>query len=187
MNFRNLEKNELNCRVQSAGKVGVKLLLYKDARADMEILDETVGPENWQCEYSEQKGILFCKLGIFCRNPLKNDEGTWVWKEDAGSESNQDAEKGCASDAFKRAGFRWGIGRVLYTAPEIFIYEFDNKNEKNAAIYHSEDGKTHKCYDKFTVEKIAYSEDGKRITGLAIRNESLGKRVYVWQDKSKQK
>ena len=179
--FRPLEADEIKCRVAQCGKAGVKLLLYKDARCDMDILDETVGNENWQDEYYEAKGILFCRIGI--NIGARMDCLTeWIWKADAGAESNMEADKGNASDALKRAGFRWGIGRALYTAPEIFIYETDSKGKKNAVIGTSKDGKP-ACYDKFSVEKIKYSDDGKRIIGLAIRNESLNKRVFVWQAK----
>lgn len=184
--FRNLEAGEIECRLAKTGKMGVDLLIYKDARVDMNILDETVGQENWQCDYKECKGILFCKIGINVSCTLKyidpvEAEPRWIWKEDAGSESNQEAEKGNASDAFKRAAFRWGIGRALYTAPNIHIFATDQKGVPQVTIT-ERDGRYY-CYDKFSVEKIAYSEDGRRITGLAIRNETLNKRVFVWQEK----
>lgn len=100
------------------------VLLYKDARCDMAILDETVGPSNWQKEFYDCDGTLFCKVGIRIRRDFQTvsapyDE--WVWKSDAGAPSNMEAEKGEASDAFKRACTNWGIGRELYTAPAIWI------------------------------------------------------------------
>lgn len=82
-------------------------LAYIDARQVMDRLDDVCGPENWQCEYSEVKGHVYCKIGI-------NIDGNWVWKSDCGIESNFDAEKGEASDAFKRAAVKWGVGRFLY-------------------------------------------------------------------------
>lgn len=186
MKFRNLTEKEIFCRIQSIDKAGLNLLLYKDARVDMEILDETVGAENWQCDYEEHRGILFCKLGININYKTENlnELPMWIWKTDAGSESNTEAEKGNASDAFKRAGFRWGIGRALYTSPEIRVWETDAAGQKNANIWHSDDGKTHKCYDDFSVERIKFSDDGKRIIGLAIRNDTLNKRVFVWQEEA---
>lgn len=110
MEFRALNADEIDVRVQNIAKdsSGVILLLYKDARVDMNILDETVGCENWQREHYECKGNLFCKVGI------RTKSGDWVWKSDCGIESNAEAKKGEASDSFKRACFNVGIGRELY-------------------------------------------------------------------------
>lgn len=116
MEFRTLKPNEISVRIGQVTAKGVTLLLYKDARADMTILDETVGAEYWQREHYECKGNLFCRVGIL-NAPL--DE--WIWKSDCGIESNTEKEKGEASDSFKRACVNWGIGRELYTAPFIFI------------------------------------------------------------------
>ena len=93
MKFRDLTANEIECRVQSVKQNGLVLLLYKDARCDMNILDETVGAENWQREHYECKGNLFCRVGI------RHLDG-WVWKSDCGTESNTEAQKGEASDSF---------------------------------------------------------------------------------------
>lgn len=163
MQFRNLNESEIEVRIAQIkeGK-GVSLLLYKDARCDMNILDETVGSENWQREHYECKGNLFCRVGIKC-------DGEWIWKSDCGTESNTEAQKGEASDSFKRACFNWGIGRELYTAPFIFI------GLECVNLY----GK--KTFDKFAVEKIRI--ENKRITGLSIRNVTLNKRVFVWTSK----
>jgi hypothetical protein len=92
------------------------MLLYKNARVDRQMLDETFGQMNWQDRYSEHKGNLFCSIGVY-----DADKKEWVWKEDCGTESNTEKEKGEASDAFKRAGFRWGIGIELYSSPFIFL------------------------------------------------------------------
>lgn len=173
--FRDLRADEIECRVSQAKQNGVSILLYKDARVDMNILDETVGPENWQDRFYEHKGILFCSVGINTNYGLNDDlaPDRWVWKDDAGVESNQEAEKGNASDARKRAGFAWGIGRELYTAPFIWIKAEDcvSLKEKNGRW---------QCYDKFAVEKIVIEQ--KRIVALAVKNVSYGKRVYIWQD-----
>ena len=122
---------------------------------------------NWQREHYECKGNLFCRVGI-CVETKKGESifPEWVWKSDCGTESNTEAQKGEASDSFKRACFNWGIGRSLYTAPFIWI---------PSTKYTTKNGK---CYDKFKVEKIKI-EDGT-ITGLAIKNESTGERVFVW-------
>lgn len=159
MNFRDLTKDDIEVRVQSVKKNGLVLLLYKNARVDMNILDETVGAENWQNKFYEHKGILFCSLGINTNYNKPDLPDRWVWKDDAGVESNTEAEKGNASDARKRSGFAWGIGRELYTSPFIWI-----KADKCKI----EDGK---CYDSFSVEKIKI--ENKRIVGLAIRNDRI--------------
>lgn len=168
MKFRTLNADEIEVRVAQCTSKGVSLLLYKDARCDMRILDETVGAENWQREHYECKGNLFCKVGIKCGSD-------WIYKSDCGAESYTEKEKGEASDSFKRACVNWGIGRELYTSPFIFI-GFDSGNvtqmEKN--------GKP-TTYDKFKVEKIII-ENG-RITALSIINTSLKKRAFVWQIK----
>lgn len=180
MDFRNLTEKELKCRMQQVGKAGVELLLYKDARCDMDILDETVGAENWECRYSENKGILFCSIGINVNYYDPHGIPLLVWKEDAGTESNMEADKGAASDAFKRAGFRWGIGRALYTCPKLFVYALNNKTgEPNAVITFDDKKQKYVCYDKFSVERIKYSDDGKRIIGISIWNDSLNKRALA--------
>ena len=116
MKFRTLTAEEVECRIGIVRDKGVSLLLYKDARCDMAILDETVGPENWQRAHEVVNGNLFCKVGIW-----RSQFSDWVWKQDVGVESRTEAEKGQASDAFKRACVNWGIGRELYTAPFIWI------------------------------------------------------------------
>ena len=120
LNFRPLRADEVEARIgvvktPSEGKKGgVALLLYKDARCDMNLLDETVGPMNWQKSYSRENRN--CTVSIW-----DDQKGQWVSKEDTGTESNTEAEKGLASDSFKRACFNCGIGRELYTAPFIWI------------------------------------------------------------------
>ena len=156
--FRDLRADEIEVRVQSVKEKGVVLLLYKNARCDMNILDETIGPENWQREHYECKGNLFCRVGIH----VARDDGSseWVWKSDCGTESNTDAEKGEASDSFKRACFNWGIGRELYTAPFIFVPSYKCTPMSNG-----------KCYDKFIVEKVVIKD--KKIVAISIINSSF--------------
>lgn len=114
--MRALKPDEIEVRVGTVGAKGVTMLLYKNARVDRQILDETFGQLNWQDRYSEHKGNLFCSIGVY-----DADKKEWVWKEDCGTESMTEKEKGEASDAFKRAGFRWGIGIELYSSPFIFM------------------------------------------------------------------
>lgn len=170
--FRPLYESEIEVKVKQVKDTGLVALLYKTARTDMDLLDETVGAENWTNDYREIKGNLYCGIGI-----KDGDMCTWKW--DCGIESREDEEgnekKGEASDAFKRAGFRWGIGRELYTSPFIWI------SADKANITTGRNGKP-TCNDKFKVEKIVYSEDGKRIVGLAIYNVTKKARAFVWQE-----
>lgn len=163
--FRDLRADEIECRVQSVKENGLVLLLYKDARTDMNILDETVGSSNWQNKFYEHKGILFCSLGINTNFDKPDLPDRWVWKDDAGVESNTEAEKGNASDARKRSGTAWGIGRCLYTAPFIWV-PAEKCNIQNG-----------KCYDKFAVEKIKI--ENKQITGLSIWNTTKNVRAFA--------
>jgi hypothetical protein len=112
--FRALKPDEVEVRVGMTAATGFSLLLYKNARCDMAILDETVGPMNWQRHHTKDNAN--CVVALWCDNKKE-----WIEKEDTGTESNQDAEKGLASDSFKRACFNWGIGRELYTSPFIWV------------------------------------------------------------------
>ena len=158
--FRDLRADEIEVRVQSVQKdgKGLVLLLYKNARCDMNILDETVGAENWQREHYECKGNLFCRVGI--RVEHETEQSEWVWKSDCGVESNTESEKGEASDSFKRACFNWGIGRELYTAPFIWVPSYKCTPFVN-----------NKCYDKFAVEKVVIKD--KKIVAISIVNTSF--------------
>lgn len=160
--FRALTEDDVEVRVGMINKNGVSLLLYKDARVDQNILDQTVGPDNWQKRYEVISGNLFCSVGI---RVLHDDsqEREWIWKQDVGTESNTEKEKGQASDAFKRACFCWGIGRELYTAPFIWI-------PKNLVTI--EDGK---CKDRFHVKYMIVKEG--IITDLIIVNQN-GSQVF---------
>ena len=140
--IRKLRADEIECKVGSVkDDGGCSLLLYKTARTDMDILDEVFGCANWKCEYTEIKGNLFCTIYIW-----NDDIKEWIAKQDCGVESAfGDKEKGEASDAFKRAGFKVGIGRELYTAPFIWIKEYDKAKDK---------------FTKFAVSSIDYNEAG---------------------------
>lgn len=148
-----LTARDIDCRVQSVsrnkrGEVGAVLLLYKDARVDMRILDEVYGATNWQRTHQLIDGNLYCTISIW-----DEDKKMWVQKQDVGTESNTEKEKGQASDSFKRAGFNVGIGRELYTAP--FIYVALDEGE----WYEGKDGKP-KCsaFTRFKVKSIGYDE-----------------------------
>ena len=175
--FRPLKADEVECRVGTCSERGVSLLLYKDARCDMALLDETVGPENWQCDYDSIDGKLFCTVGIKVMRTENYYE--WIYKQDVGVPSNMESTKGEASDAFKRACFKWGIGRELYTAPFIWI-PADKCN-----ITKGKNGKP-QCYDDFRVTEMEV-EDGE-IVKLTIRNmKRRGEVVYGTESKQPEK
>ena len=125
--IRPLMANEIEVRVGTLKKdgSGASYLLYKDSRCDMKILDEVFGAFNWQREHKELKGVIYCGVSI------RSEQGEWVTKWDAGAESNVEKEKGEASDSFKRACTNWGIGRELYTSPQIWV-NFADDYERNA-------------------------------------------------------
>lgn len=164
--FRDLRADEIECRVAQAKGTGVSLLLYKDARCDQNILDESVGAYNWMRQHTRDNAN--CIVSIWDEKKQQ-----WISKEDTGTESNTEKEKGLASDSFKRACFNWGIGRELYTAPFIWI-----KPEDCTAL--KQNGDRWQCYDSFDVEKIVI--ENKRIVAISIKNTKTGKRCYVWQD-----
>lgn len=145
LKFRNLRADEIECRIGTISENGLTLLLFKDARCDMNILDETVGPLNWKREHTRDNAN--CIVSIY-----DEEKKQWVPKEDTGKESFNEAEKGLASDSFKRACFNWGIGRELYTAP--FIYIPSNK----CTIYKNAKGKL-AVKEVFKITKIEYNEN----------------------------
>ena len=178
-----LTADDIECRVQSVvenkktGAVGAILLLYKDARVDMRILDEVFGSMGWQRSHEVINGNLFCNIEIW-----DSEKKQWVKKQDVGTESNTEKEKGQASDSFKRAGFNVGIGRELYTAPFTYVTLEDGECYKdmksgnwrvNAAV-------------KFTVSQISYN-DRREITGLTIVDKTgkvrfeMGRRIEAPQ------
>lgn len=167
LKFRPLKENEIDVRIGTINEKGLTLLLYKDARCDMNILDETVGPLNWKRLHIRDNQN--CIVSIYDK-----EKNQWIAKEDTGTESYTEKEKGLASDSFKRACVNWGIGRELYTAPFIYI-----SNEK-CKIYKNSNGK-YATYDKFLVEKITYTSN-KEIDGLSIKNQR-NERVFLKKPK----
>lgn len=166
--FRTLRADELDCRVGTCSDKGFTLLLYKDARCDQNVLDETVGEENWQRDHKEVKGNLFCGVSIWDAQKQQ-----WITKWDCGVESNTEKEKGEASDSFKRACFNWGIGRELYTSPFIYIKGNTEKNSK---------GNLAPTFRQMEVSEIEY-EDGK-ITKLVILGD--GQPIFTYGKKCSQ-
>jgi hypothetical protein len=154
--FRTLKAEEIELRVGQIKKDGCSLLLYQDSRVAMTLLDEVVGTMNWCREHNFKDGKLYCKVGIW-----DDSKNQFVYKEDVGVESNTEAEKGQASDSFKRASVNWGIGRELYTAPFTWVKLNDGETyEKN--------GRTQLSPSiKFSVKTIEY-DSNRTISKLVI-------------------
>lgn len=168
--FRTLYPHEIDVRVQQVANIGGKvkavLLLYKNARVDMDLLDEQFGCLGWQREHNFKDGKNYCKVSVYDK-----DHSIWVSKEDVGTESNTEETKGEASDAFKRACVNLGIGRELYSAPQILV-ELGNKE-------YAEDGVTKNgkpkyranSWLKFRVSAITYNAE-RSIIGLSIADNN---------------
>lgn len=166
LQFRTLTANEIECRVGNVAKdsSGFFLLLYKNARVDANILDETVGEFNWNKEYYQVKNTMFCKVGIWCE-----ERKEFVYKSDAGDDDTQMEQiKAEASDSFKRACFAWGIGRELYYSPKIYIKATDDNNK----------------FARYSVKVIEY-DDKKRITRLVIINDKTKEVVFLFGKEQK--
>lgn len=158
MEFRLLRADEIDVRISIVKDWGIGLLLYKDARCDQNILDETVGPMNWQRHHTRENAN--CIVSIW-----DSEKNQWIEKEDTGTESYTEKEKGLASDSFKRACFNWGIGRELYTAPSMLVFK------KNLKKLTEVNGKW-SCSDRFSVKDIEY--DGRKIAKVDVLNETTG-------------
>lgn len=166
--IRLLKANEIECRISVINEKGLSLLLYKDARVDQRILDETFGAFGWKRSHQCIDGNLYCTVEIFDK-----ETGEWVAKQDVGTTGYTEKEKAQASDSFKRACFNWGIGRELYSAPFIWI------PADKAAIQVKENQNREKryyCNERFYVCSIQYSED-REINALLIVNDK-GQPVY---------
>ena len=164
MEIRLLRADEIECRIGTINEKGLSLLLYKDARADMKILDETFGVFGWKRTHQSIDGNLYCTVEIW-----DSEKQSWISKQDVGTVSYTEKEKGQASDSFKRACVSVGIGRELYSAPFIWVSaqkcKIQRRNDKLI------------CYDKFSVSEISYSKD-REITALSIVNSDTGEIVY---------
>ena len=162
--IRLLKASEIDCRVAQVAKDNswCSLLLYKDARVDMNLLDEVFGPDNWQRTHEVINGQLFCNIDLW-----DEEKKCWIRKQDVGTESLTEAEKGRASDSFKRAAFNVGIGRELYTAPSIYI----NLSESDL-------NKMNKVKTRFALKNITYDEE-RNINSLLIIDDK-GKVRYKY-------
>lgn len=175
---RSLKADEIDVRVQSFSVdnqtkecKGATLLLYKNARVDMDILDEEYGKFGWQRTHAFKDGKLYCTVSVW-----DEQKQMWISREDVGTESNTEAEKGQASDSFKRANVNFGIGRELYTAPFIYI-----KADQFKAYKRTQDksgNPIYATYDKFSVADVDIKD--KQIIGLSIRNDTSKKIVFTY-------
>lgn len=162
--IRLLTKDDIEVRVAQATERGnvvkATLLLYKNARVDMKIMDELYGPFGWKRSHKLLGDRLYCIVEVW-----DNDKKEWVAKEDVGVESNTEAEKGQASDSFKRACVNWGIGRELYTAPRIVVELGNNE-------YTKRQNGTIQVWATFSVDAITYNEKERSIKSLRLVDKS---------------
>ena len=164
--IRLLSKEDIDVRVAQTNiynnngqqVVKVNLLLYKNARVDMKILDELFTPMGWKRTHKLIGDRLYCSVEVY-----NEKTGEWICKEDVGVESNTEAEKGQASDSFKRACVNWGIGRELYTAPRISVELTDKEYTRG------QDGKI-RVWATFGVKSIGYDANSRTITSLEIQD-----------------
>lgn len=160
--IRLLGKEDIDVRVAQTttynNVVKVSLLLYKDARVDMKIMDELFTPMGWKRTHKLIGDRLYCQVEVW-----DAEKKEWICKEDVGVESNTEAEKGQASDSFKRACVNWGIGRELYTAPKIVV-------ELNEKEYTKDQNGRIKVWASFTVKSIDYDKKTRTITSLEIED-----------------
>ena len=178
MNIRTLKANEIECRVQQVKENGCVLLLYKDARCDMRILDEVFGIDGWEREHQVVNGNLYCTVRVWSEK-----RNQWISKQDVGTESNTEKQKGEASDSFKRACFNIGIGRELYSAPFIWISlgKDEVKEEKTVkGIRYSLNYKV-----KFEVKEIEYDEN-REISRLIIVDQNGKERFRLGGKKKRE-
>jgi len=157
MNLELLKKplsiSDIDFRIQSINNGGyATILAYKDARVDMQRLDEVFGVFGWQRKHDIIDGRLYCSIGVY-----NSETKEWIWKQDVGTESNTEKEKGQASDSFKRACFNLGIGRELYDYPIIQVKlndtEFDKTTKKTTFNFKL---KEWKWFSQFENNKLTY-------------------------------
>lgn len=169
LNFPTLTADQIEVKIKQCGEKGAVALLYKTARTDMDMLDKVVGPMNWQRTQEEIKGNLYCTISIW-----DAEKQRWVSKSDCGIESRSDGDgnekKGEASDAFKRAGFCWGIGRELYTSPFTFLKVPTVKDDRTGKF------KLQNPFSRFEVSDIGYN--GNRAINRLIIIDDNGNTVY---------
>lgn len=161
--IRLLRAEEIECRIAAINEQGISILLYKDARVDQRILDETFGPFGWKRSHQCINGSLYCTVEIYDK-----ETGLWISKQDVGSAGFSEKEKSQASDSFKRACFNWGIGRELYSAPFIWVPSSNVNIQKRGEKYF--------CSNRFSVSSIGYNAD-REISSLTLINEK-GTAVY---------
>lgn len=163
---RLLKADEIECRISVISEKGLSLLLYKDARVDQKILDETFGMFGWKRSHQSIDGNLYCTVEI-----RDQETGEWIAKQDVGTTGYAEKEKSQASDSFKRACFNWGIGRELYSAPFIWVPASKVQMQKKNDKYY--------CNEDFHVTAITYSES-REITGLSVTNDR-GEIIFDWK------
>ena len=166
--IRLLRADEIECRVSMINEKGLNVVLFKDARVDQRILDETFTPFGWKRTHQCIEGNLYCTVEIW-----DEEKSQWIAKQDVGTTSYSEKEKGQASDSFKRACFNWGLGRELYTAPFIWVPAGTANIQKK--------GERYTTSDRFFVHSIGYNLQ-REISALVVVNQK-GQKVFELKQK----
>jgi hypothetical protein len=167
-----LTVDEVEFRVQSINNGGyATILVYKDARVDINRLNKIFGHMNWRRSHTRDNHN--CIVSLWC-----DEKKQWVYKEDTGTESNTEKEKGLASDSFKRACFNWGIGIELYDYPAIQVKLLDNEWQQGQP-------RPKATWQLKIKEWVWYSEfTDNKITFLAAKDQN-GNLRFKWGEMKK--
>lgn len=154
-------------------ETGFEVVLYKSGTIDAIMLDRVFGPMGWKKSNEtilrpDNTEKLTCTISVW------NDKsGEWISKDGVGTNTDWEAEKGQETDAMKRAGFQWGIGRELkYHMPKLF-FPYDGCK---SCFEYGEDAQNRPLFitrDKFIVEQVIYDDEesvSRRIAAISIRN-----------------
>lgn len=177
MEFRTLKPEEIKVRIGNITQFGASLVMYVEARTIMDILDGTVGAENWESDYKDVKGVLYGGIGIYSEKKENN-----IWKWDCGTESFSEKEKGESSDAFKRAAVKWGISRELYKGPKVSV-KVATQSRQDGKGYQIADKKDNSKLSNAYVSDIAYDEN-RNIVKLIIMTRYWDADNKVWQEET---
>ena len=163
LEFRDLRPEELEVRVgntlknQKGETYAFQVMIYKTARADMQVLDETLGVFGWKNNYYQVKNTMVCSISIW-----DSEKQQWINKDNGGDDDfNTEQIKAELSDSMKRAGFNVGIGRKLYTLNKLYmVIEISEENTTKS---------------RYAVQDIEYDKLG--ITHIVIINTKTKKVV----------
>lgn len=89
-------------------------LAYIDSREVKKRFDEVCSIAGWQDRLIPVDGGFISEIDIKINNE-------WVTRSNAAGYTKVEPIKGGASDAFKRAASKWGVGHYLYYLPNVWV------------------------------------------------------------------